>query len=145
MSKIIVNVSGDIPQRGTFWRLMSQCTEWEKGFIRVLLMEKLRDWYYTTPGKKNSIYPISNTKKKYTGYWEIALFGELPILGQLSSAVIRLDEDGHFCFYHRKPENTVVKRYQRGGYGVEWVGVRWWYNRNRIPASVARVRKSITF
>ncbi len=25
-------------------------------------MEKLRDRYYTTPWKKNSIYPISNTK-----------------------------------------------------------------------------------
>ncbi len=38
------------------------CTEREKGFIDVLLMEKLRDWYYTTPQKKNSIDPISNTK-----------------------------------------------------------------------------------
>ncbi len=39
------------------------CTEREKGFIDVLLTEKLRDWYYTTPRKKkHSIYPISNKK-----------------------------------------------------------------------------------
>ncbi len=38
------------------------CMEREKGFINVLLMEKLRDWYYITPWKKKSIYPISNTR-----------------------------------------------------------------------------------
>ncbi len=52
-------------------------TEREKEFIDVFLMEKLRDWYYTTPRKKNSIYPISITK--YSGYREIALFRELPM------------------------------------------------------------------
>ncbi len=47
------------------WNILAfnePCTEREKGFIDVLLMEKLRDWYYKTPRKKKSIYPISNTK-----------------------------------------------------------------------------------
>ncbi len=38
------------------------CTESEKGFMDVLLMEKLIDWYYTTFREKNSIFLISNTK-----------------------------------------------------------------------------------
>ncbi len=62
------------------WNILAfnePCTEREKGFIDVLLMEELRDWYYTTPWKKKFNLPHFKYKK-YTGYWEIALFRELP-------------------------------------------------------------------
>ncbi len=66
---------------GTFWRLMNVVLKERRG--------SSKNWGTGTTQhheKKNSIYPILNTKNilvteklhKYTGYWEIALFGELP-------------------------------------------------------------------
>ncbi len=62
-------------QWAVYWR--------EKGFIDVLLMEKLKDWYYTTPQKKFNLPHFKY--KKFTRYWEIALFGELPAYTRCSA------------------------------------------------------------
>ena len=49
----------------TTWKILvftGRCTERGDGFVDVIMVEKCRDWYYTTSRKKNSIWPISNTK-----------------------------------------------------------------------------------
>ncbi len=62
------------------WNILAfheSCTEREKGFIDVLLIEKLRDWYYTTPREKKFNLPHFKYKK-YTGYWEIDFLETYP-------------------------------------------------------------------
>ncbi len=95
------------------------CTEREKGFIDVLLMEKLRGWYYTTPRKKIQFTPFQIQKiywlLRNCTFWRITrvCFIGIPIDG-----ITSLSGESEHQFWNnprRKPRfcEEIGKNYKR--------------------------------